>query len=70
MLAGKKKLIGNGNVRDVFPVKHKGRKLVLKALREDYELRASKARADRMHQWEAAALDAVRERSCRVPPYI
>ena len=61
MLAGEKELIGNGNIRDVYVVVHEGRKLVLKVLREDYELRATKARADKMHRWEAAALDAVRE---------
>lgn len=61
MLGGEKKLIGNGNIRDVYLVEWGGRKLVVKALREDFELRASRRRADKIHRWEAAALDAVSE---------
>lgn len=60
LLAGEKELIGNGNIRDVYLVKHRGRKLVIKALREDYEMRAGKSRVEKIHRWEAAALDAVR----------
>ncbi|CAM9799268.1 unnamed protein product [Ectocarpus fasciculatus] len=60
MLAGEKKLIGNGNIRDVYLVEWGGRKLVVKVLREDFRLRASRRRVDKIHRWEAAALDAVR----------
>lgn len=63
MLAGEKELIGNGVIRDVYLVEHEGRKLVIKALRDDYEQRASKSRVDNMHRWEAAALDVVSETS-------
>lgn len=59
LLAGEKELIGNGNIRDVFLVEHEGRQLVIKALRDDFGLRAGKTRVDNIHQWEAAALDAV-----------
>lgn len=62
MLAGEKKLIGNGNIRDVYLVERGGETLVVKALRDDFEQRASKQRADKIHRWEAAALDAVSER--------
>lgn len=61
MLAGEKKLIGNGNIRDVYLVEWRGRKLVVKALREDFELTASRRKADKIHRWEAAALDEVSE---------
>eukprot|EP00903_Cladosiphon_okamuranus_P005886 g5821.t1 len=60
LLAGEKELIGNGNIRDVYLVDHGGRKLVIKALREDYGLRAGKSRVDKIHRWEAAALDAIK----------
>ncbi|CAM9415572.1 unnamed protein product [Ectocarpus sp. 12 AP-2014] len=60
MLADEKKLIGNGNIRDVYLVELRGRKLVVKALREDFELRASRRRADKIHRLEATALDEVR----------
>ncbi|CAB1119436.1 unnamed protein product [Ectocarpus sp. CCAP 1310/34] len=60
MLADEKKLIGHGNIRDVYLVEWGGRKLVVKALREDFELRASRRRADKIHRWEATALDEVR----------
>lgn len=59
MLAGEKELIGNGNIRDVYLVKVGDKTLVVKALRDDFEQRASKQRADKIHRWEAAALDAV-----------
>lgn len=58
MLAGKKKLLGSGNIRDVFLVDYHGRKFVLKTLREDFV--ATALRTKKMHRWEAAALDAVR----------
>ncbi|CAM9289922.1 unnamed protein product, partial [Hapterophycus canaliculatus] len=60
LLAGEKTLIGNGNIRDVYLVERGGRKLVVKALREDFELRASRTRAEKIHRWEAAALHSVR----------
>ena len=65
MLAGEAKLIGNGNIRDVYLVERDGRTLVVKALRDDFELRATKRRADMIHRWEAAALDAVSGNSNR-----
>ncbi|CAN0391089.1 unnamed protein product, partial [Laminaria digitata] len=58
MLEGKKKLLGSGNIRDVFQVDYHGRKFVLKTLREDFV--ATAMRTQKMHRWEAAALDAVR----------
>lgn len=67
MLAGEPKLIGNGNIRDVYLVEREGRTLVVKALRGDYELRATKRRADKIHRWEAAALDAVSNTDTRNP---
>ena len=57
---GVKKLIGNGNIRDVYLTEYKGQKLVIKILRDDFEERASKTRVDNIHQWEAAAINAVR----------
>lgn len=59
MLGGVKALIGHGNIRDVYLIEHGGQKLVVKTLREDFEQRASRARAEKIHRWEAAALDAV-----------
>ena len=59
MLEGKKKLLGSGNIRDVFQVDYHGRKFVLKTLREDFV--ATAMRTQKMHRWEAAALDAVRD---------
>lgn len=59
MLMGKKKLIGRGYIRDVYLVEWEGRKLVVKFLREDYEAKASESRVEKIHRWEAAALDAV-----------
>lgn len=67
MLAGDKKLIGTGNIRNVYLVELEGgRKVVLKTLREDFEERATKMRADKIHRWEAAALDAVRRSTNRI----
>lgn len=60
MIDGEKTLIGNGNIRDVYLVERGGKKLVLKYLREDYGLRAGRSRVEKVHRWEAAALDAVR----------
>ena len=60
MLMGKKKLIGRGYIRDVYLVEWEGRQLVVKFLREDYEAKASESRVEKIHRWEAAALDAVR----------
>ena len=57
---GKKKLIGRGYIRDVYLVEWEGRQLVVKFLREDYEAKASESRVEKIHRWEAAALDAVR----------
>lgn len=57
MLDGKKKLLGSGNIREVFLVDYHGRKFVLKTLREDFV--ATALRTTKMHRWEAAALDAV-----------
>lgn len=57
---GEKELIGRGYIRDVYLVEWEGRKLVVKFLREDYEARASEIRVEKIHRWEAAALDAVR----------
>lgn len=59
MLDGDITLIGSGMIRDVYLVEHEGQKLVLKVLREDYELIASKSWIEDIHRWEAAALDAV-----------
>lgn len=71
MLMGEKKLIGHGYIRDVYLVEWEGRKLVVKFLREDYEERAGDSRVEKIHQWEAAALDAVSESSlsasCQLP---
>ncbi|CAM9237457.1 unnamed protein product [Hapterophycus canaliculatus] len=60
MIAGEKLLIGNGNIRDVYLVERGDRKLVLKDLREDYGMRAGWRRVEKVHRWEAAALDAVK----------
>lgn len=60
MLMGEKKLIGRGYIRDVYLVEWEGRKLVVKFLREDYEAKATESRVEKIHRWEAAALDAVR----------
>ncbi|CAM9654688.1 unnamed protein product [Ectocarpus fasciculatus] len=60
MMAGEKTLIGNGNIRDVYLVERGGRKLVVKYLREDFEEKATRAWVLLIHQWEAAAIDAVR----------
>eukprot|EP00904_Undaria_pinnatifida_P002246 jgi/Undpi1/12021/HiC_scaffold_4.g01720.m1 len=60
---GVKKLIGNGNIRDVYLTEYKGQKLVVKILRDDFEERASKTRVDNIHQWEAAAINAVKGHS-------
>lgn len=61
MLTGEKELIGSGFIRDVYLVEWEGRKLAVKFLREDFELRASEGSAENLHRWEAAALDAVRD---------
>lgn len=61
MLEGDKTLLGNGNIRIVYLVEFRGRKLVLKTLREDFAAKASKTRVEKIHRWEAAALNAVRE---------
>lgn len=66
MLDGDMTLIGNGMIRDVYLVEQGGRKLVLKVLREDYELTASKSWVENIHRWEAAALNAVSERNFSV----
>lgn len=65
MLTGEKQLIGSGFIRDVYLVEWEGRKLVVKFLREDYEERVSEGLAENVHQWEAAALDAVSEARSR-----
>eukprot|EP00752_Nemacystus_decipiens_P007117 g6375.t1 len=59
MLTGEKTLIGSGFIRDVYLVLWEGRKLVVKFTREDYEERVGEELAENIHQWEAAALDAV-----------
>lgn len=59
IVLGEKKLIGNGNIRDVYLTEYEGQKLVVKVLRDDFEERASKMRVDNMHRWEAAAINAV-----------
>lgn len=59
MLTGEKQLVGSGFIRDVYLVEWEGRKLAVKFLREDYELRASEGAAESLHRWEEAALDAV-----------
>lgn len=59
MLKGEKELIGNGNIRDVYLVNYNGKEMVVKALRDDYGMRVSTSRAEKIHRWEAAALDAV-----------
>lgn len=56
---GEKKLIGNGNIRDVYLAEYEGQQLVVKVLRGDFELKASKMRVDNIHRWEAAAINAV-----------
>lgn len=61
MLTGEKTLIGSGFIRDVYLVDWEGRKLVVKFTREDYEERVGEDLAENIHQWEAAALDAVSE---------
>lgn len=60
MANGDVDLIGRGNIRDVYFVEYGGEKLVMKVLSDDFELRAGKPRADKIHRWEAAALAAVR----------
>lgn len=59
MLQGKKDLIGTGNIREVYLIKYKGAQVVVKVLRDDYRTRAGMSRVKKIHQWEAAALDAV-----------
>ena len=59
MRAGDKELIGEGYIRDVYLVTWNGRKLVAKFLREDYDKRTTDTRIERIHRWEAAALDSV-----------
>lgn len=61
MLTGDKTLIGSGFIRDVYLVEWEGRRLVVKFTREDYEERVGEDLAENIHQWEAAALDAVSE---------
>jgi len=57
---GEKQLIGHGYIRDVYLVDLKGgRKVVVKFVREDYDKRTSDSRIEKIHRWEAAALDAV-----------
>lgn len=57
---GEKKLIGHGYIRDVYLVDLEGgRKVVVKFVREEYEKKTSDRRIEKIHRWEAAALDAV-----------
>lgn len=65
MLTGEKTPIGSGFIRDVYLVEWEGRKLAVKFLREDYEERVSERQAERVHQFEAAALDAVSDKPFR-----
>lgn len=66
---GEKKLIGRGYIRDVYLVEREGRKLVVKFLNEEYEARASEHRIEKIHQWEAAALDAVSKKNLQASPF-
>lgn len=65
MTNGDIELIGEGHIRNVYLVNYKEQKLAMKILRDDYSLRQSKSRVDKLHRWEAAALTAVRTEALR-----
>lgn len=62
MTEGKMKLVGSGTIRDVYVVKYRREKLVVKVTRDDFGLRAPQ-RVENMCRREVAALTAVRNRA-------
>lgn len=61
MLAGEERLVGNGQIRNVYFVEYEGRVVVAKTLREGHTLFSQKNHMI-MHRAEMISLDAVSSR--------
>ncbi|CAM9461262.1 unnamed protein product, partial [Hapterophycus canaliculatus] len=59
MLRGNTTFVGSGHVRDVHLVEYKGRKVVVKTLRTNGDLKEQRMSLKR-HKWEMLTLDAMR----------